>query len=146
MEKMVKKILMICMAVLVSCVAFGMSNNMASAMTLNDLQGRYRVVSAADIGFSGRDGEGCLIELKIDNGNLVGICQNKINGFKPGDVMLKDIWVDNGVVHCTTNYSTSYRWMRSIMNVYNNGASLEVVQSDNKRSEKPCWWKMKRVQ
>ena len=66
----IKSILTIfCLAVLLPCAVLMMNTGTASAMTLADLQGNYRVQDQ----HNSSEFAGCIITLKMENGELIGI-------------------------------------------------------------------------
>ena len=126
MQKMKSVLMMSCLTVLLSCAALMITTPTASAMTLNDLQGKYRIVD-------GKDGSsGTIISMTTRNGELVGIIERVSSGAKyldNGAVFARDFFVDNGTVRCKAlQYHDSYYDMTVV--VRSNGSTLEFYWGD----------------
>ena len=134
---------MTCLAVVAACLAFMSNGNVANAMTLQDLQGTYRIVDADTIW--GDRAQGGLVELKYTEDGLVGIGKNNPDdgfGFRSGDEVIYDVWIDEGKINCKVSYSRASQGWVSTMEVYNNGATIKLTQNGK---EKPLFWVMKKV-
>lgn len=136
-------LLMFSFMVLVSCVVFVANNGTASAMTLTDLQGTYRIVDTDTLW--GNNAKGGLVELQNTSDGLAGIAKNSPsngNGFKAGNKVIYDVWVDGDVIHCKADYSIVSCGWDSTIKIYDNGQSLKIVQDENDHS---LFWVLKRV-
>ena len=128
MKLLEKKFMVFCFALVLSCVAFVFNGNMASAMTLSDLEGTYRIVEADNIWSSGN--KGCLVEISMTDKGLVGIQKNDI-GFDAGAIIICDVWVDEGIIHCQVPFKPSGDRQDSVLKVYNNGNMLRAESNRN---------------
>ena len=116
------------------------------AMTLNDLQGRYRVMQIGDeMLSSGIHGAGTIVEFKRDgNGSIVGIV------IKPGSntyltagrEVVQDVFVDNGIITCVWTPSAGFTYEGANFKVYSNGASIRIERSSRPNG---WYWIMKRL-
>ena len=100
MQKMKNGLMMFCLTVLLSCAALMMNTPTASAMTLADLQGDYRIMNSHS---SADNCNGTIISLAMENVELIGRIKKPSSGvanvWKPGDIFMKDVFVQNGNVH-----------------------------------------------
>ncbi|MBR1761124.1 MAG: hypothetical protein IJ741_08095 [Schwartzia sp.] len=122
MQKMKNGLMMFCLTVLLSCAALIMNTPTASAMTLADLQGNYRIVSGYALGSSGTT-----LSLAMENGELIARVKKPSSGvdWNPGDVFMKDVYVDRGTIYCKALVmSSSYSDL--VMVVSSNGSTLEL--------------------
>ena len=129
MKLLEKSFLMICMTALLSFAIFLTNDNHASAMSLSDLQGTYRIVDSDTTQLGGQHSKGGVVELKYIDGELVGIGKNSPSngdGFSAGAKVIYDVWVDAGVIHCKASYSVAIDRKDSILQVYDNGNTLKV--------------------
>ena len=99
MQKMKNGLMMFCLTVLMSCAALIMNTPTASAMTLQDLQGDYRIVAQGNRVIISA---GCIVSFKWENGELIGTATKvtQASGWKVGQIIMQDVYVDNGVVYC----------------------------------------------
>jgi len=99
MLKMKNALMMFCLAVLLPCVALMVNTGTASAMTLADLQGNYRIQDQ----HGSSKFAGCIVTLKMENGELIGTVAKvtRRSGLQEGMIFLEDTYVDNGQVHCS---------------------------------------------
>ncbi len=119
MQKMKNGLMMFCLTVLLSCAALMMNTPAASAMTLADLQGDYRVVENPP----GGNVAGSIISLRMENGNLIGrVKQSNGGDMRNGDIFMQNVFVDQGEVHCKAFYMAGYLDM--VVGVENNGSTL----------------------
>ena len=114
MVKLKNFLMMFCLAVLLPCAVLMMNSGTASAMTLADLQGNYRIQATQH---NGSKFAGCIITLKMENGELIGTVTKatRRSGLQEGMTFLEDVYVDNGKVHCNClvdGYPDSYRATR----------------------------------
>lgn len=123
MIKLKSILTMFCLAVLLPCAVLMMNTGTASAMTLADLQGNYRVQDQ----HNSSEFAGCIITLKMENGELIGIVTKatRQSGLQEGMTFLEDVYVDNGEVHCNclVDGYTYYRPAR--IDVMNGGSVLD---------------------
>ncbi|MBQ8699940.1 MAG: hypothetical protein IJ521_13250 [Schwartzia sp.] len=124
MQKMKNGLMMFCLTVLLSCTALMMNTPTASAMTLADLQGDYRIVSSES---SNKSTTGSVISIQMENGELIARVKKPSSGvdWNPGDVFMKDVYVDRGTIYCKALVmSSSYSDL--VMVVSSNGSTLEL--------------------
>lgn len=129
MKKMKTGLMMVCLTVLLSCAALMMNTPTASAMTLQDLVGDYRVVG----GDAGRI-SGSIVTLKMENGNLIGIVKQKSSGatyWVNGGVFMRDVYVENGVIHCQAIQGNDDVFSDMVVEVYSNGKTLRYIWNSN---------------
>ena len=137
-----KNLLMVCLAVMVSCISLCFYGGTANAMTLSDLQGTYRITGSDTVW--GDAARGGLVEIRKTGKGFVGIARNTTsngNGFRAGDEVIYDVWVDSGVIHCKADYSIASRGWDSTIKVYNGGQTLRVEQNDKPK----LFWVLERV-
>ncbi len=77
MQKMKNGLMMFCLTVLLSCAALMMNTPTASAMTLADLQGDYRIMNSHS---SASKCNGTVISLSMENGELIGRIKRPSSG------------------------------------------------------------------
>ena len=126
MQKMKTVLMMFCLTVLLSCAALMMNTPTASAMTLNDLQGDYRVVG----GMTSKT-IGCVISLVTENGELVGKVKKVSPSIKwhVGQTVIQNIFVNQGTIYCQslTDGENNDIWSdNDTMLVYNNGGKIKI--------------------
>lgn len=124
MQKMKNGLMMVCLTVLLSCAALMMNTPTASAMTLADLQGDYRVQDSQMVTIFA----GCVITLQFEKGELVGRVKKatRKSELQEGQIFLEDVYVENGKVHCNClvdGYTDSYR--ATTIDVINGGKILD---------------------
>jgi len=128
MQKMKNSLMMFCLTVLLSCAALMMNTPTASAMKLSDLQGDYRIVSSES---SNKRTTGSIISIQMENGELIARVKKPSSGvdWNPGDVFMKDTFVDNGKVHF--QMLSQYGWYKpSFMKISGNGSTLTLHWDD----------------
>ncbi len=128
--------MMFCLTVLLSCAAMMMNTGTASAMTLADLAGDYRIVAKS----ANTDASGCIVSLRWENGELIGTATKVTSrsGWKTGQIFMQNVYVDNGTIYCQctpdgptyAEYLWDYR-----LKIFNNGAILKVVNVDRDYAE-----------
>ena len=136
MQKMKNGLMMFCLTVLLSCAALMMNTPTASAMGLADLQGDYRLVKIADwMPGIGCRNKGLIISWVRENGDYLGIVKKTVNEpdchNKVGDQVITGVYVENGIVHCSLNYTPGLSRNDCTLRIYNNGATLQVIDDDN---------------
>lgn len=123
MKKM-KTMLLVCFAMLMGMMAFSMNAPSASAMTISDLQGMYRVQSGSATGSE--------IRVQLKDGDLVGeiVRLRGINGtfsyWEVGSLYFKDGYVENGKVKVAVLWYNGMHANGYTMSIYNNGATLSI--------------------
>ena len=145
MQKMKSGLMMFCLTVLLSCAALMMNTPTASAMTLQDLAGNYRIVRGA--GPNTDSARGSIVTFADEYGDMV--CRmtkpSQTCQFDIGDVIATNIFIDNGYVHCTVN-TAPYDSHSLFIQVYDNGATLRFVGEKNGRIDpSDFWWEFHRV-
>lgn len=133
MTKMKNGLMMFCLTVLLSCAALMMNTPTASAMTLQDLQGDYRIVAQ---GNRVLHSAGCIVSFKWENGELIGTATKvtQKSGWKVGQIIMQDVYVDNGVVYCQfTPDGSGYAdtMFNYKLQIFNNGKVLKVADIDD---------------
>ena len=130
MQKMKNGLLMACLTVLLSCAALMMNAPTASAMTLADLQGEYRVLSSQCHAF------GSIISLQIEDGALIGRVKQKsadAEGWVNGGIFMRDVYVENGKIHCRAINFYDDLFTDMTVDVESNGAMLYFEEHMNTR-------------
>lgn len=124
MQKMKNGLMMFCLTVLLSCAALMMNTPTASAMTLADLQGDYRVVGGTE------NVTGSIVSLRMENGILTGTVKQKSSSatyWVNGGVFMRDVWIENGVIHCQAIGGNDDVFRDVTLEVYSNGKTLRYV-------------------
>ena len=126
MQKMKSGLMMVCLTVLLSCAALMMNMPTASAMSLRDLCGDYRITDAYPAGHS----QGTIISFTIENGEFIGRVKKAASGvaWNPGDIYMKDVYVDNGKMHCQILREDVW-YSACPVNVSSNGATIQVIDT-----------------
>lgn len=126
MQKMKNGLMMFCLTVLLSCAALMMNTPTASAMTLNDLQGTYRIQPNDFVSFSA-----CVVDIRLEKGELIGRITKatRRSELEVGTIFMEDFYVQNGQVHCNVLVDgyKDYR-VTAKVDIYNNGAILDVIR------------------
>ena len=119
MQKMKNGLMMFCLTVLLSCAALMMNTPAASAMSMADLQGDYRVVENPP----GSYVSGSIISLRMENGTLIGrVKQANGKDWNNGDIFMQNSYVDQGKLHCRARYISNFLDMT--VGIEDNGATL----------------------
>ncbi len=130
MQKMKNGLMMFCLTVLLSCTALMMNTPTASAMTLNDLQGDYRIVYT-----KGEDGIfGTIVSLRMEDGNLIGRVKQKSSGAENwvnGGIFMRNVYVENGKIYCRAIHRYDDLFFDMEVEIYSNGAKLCFVEHMN---------------
>ena len=134
-------LIMACLAVMVACMAFMSNGSVADAMTLQDLQGTYRVMSSEHLNMIGVNPEGTFVNMVYNNGELVGTVKKSgsKSNLKAGKVVIADVFVDNNKVTCTWTCSAGMDWSDCAMISYDKGNIIKIVHNAHHS------WTMKRV-
>lgn len=134
-------LIMACLAVMVACMAFMSNGSVADAMTLQDLQGTYRVMSSEHLNSIGVNPEGTFVNMVYNNGELVGTVKKSgsKSNLKAGREVIADVFVDNNKVTCTWTCSAGFDWSDCVMISYDNGNIIKIVHNSYHS------WTMKRV-
>ena len=124
MQKMKTGLMMFCLTVLLSCAALMMGTPTASAMTLADLQGDYRIVRSES---AHTETNGSIISIQMENGELIARVKKPSSSVKwnPGDIFMKDTYVDNGKVHFQMLTGAGF-YTSSFMVIHGNGSTLDL--------------------
>ncbi len=145
MQKMKSGLMMFCLTVLLSCAALMMNTGTASAMTLQDLCGDYRIVGetrALKAYYCSQIG--CIVSFNMEDGTFIGK-QKDASGKLTGHDYITNVYVHNGTIHCWANIqglkSRNDCWIR----IYNNGATLEIVDNDPIHGDEPVFLKLSRM-
>ena len=128
MQKMKNGLMMFCLTVLLSCAALMMNTPTASAMTLADLQGTYRIVRGDPCI---KETIGSTISLAMENGELVGRVQRPSSNAKywsSGDIFISDVFVDNGTVNMQLDNSYG-TLVPGFMKIQSNGGTLKLFKN-----------------
>ncbi len=142
MTKMKNGLMMFCLTVLLSCAALMMNAPTASAMSLADLQGTYRVVEFDSLWSGmGYRAKGRVISLKMEDGQLIGRVAQKDGDWEVGEEMIHHVFVDNGTVNCTV-YIGSGKDVECIMRISQNGSTIRF---DNSGSGPEHLWTLRRI-
>lgn len=151
MQKMKTGLMMFCLTVLLSCAALMMNTPTASAMTLADLQGDYRVVRTAKwLRDQGANNTGLIISWVYEDGEYLGrikkIPQGVDSNFlNPGDSVISNVYIENGTPHCILRYSYGNRRNNCYIKVLDNGGTLQVVDYEPIYSSEPVAWELHRI-
>ena len=134
-------LIMACLALMVACMAFMFNGSVADAMTLQDLQGTYRVMSSEQLHMIGVNSEGTFVNMVYNNGDLVGTVNKpgSKSNLEAGQEIIADVFVSDNKVTCTWTCSAGIDWSDCEMISYNNGNIIKIVHRDFHS------WTMKRV-
>ena len=134
-------LIMACLAVMVACMAFMSNGSVADAMTLQDLQGTYRVMSSEHLNMIGVNPEGTFVNMVYNNGDLVGTVKKpgSKSNLKAGREVIADVFVSNNKLTCTWTCSAGMDWSDCEMRSYDNGSIIKIVHNGYHS------WVMKRV-
>lgn len=93
------------------------------AMTLQDLQGTYRVMSSEHFNIIGVNPEGTFVNMVYNNGDLVGTVKKSgsKSNLKAGREVIADVFVSNNKVTCTWTCSAGMDWSDCEMISYDKG-------------------------
>lgn len=126
-----------------SCVVVLIVSSDAKAMTLEDLQGDYRIIEEGDTLHTwGVHSDGSIVTLSYENDDLAGRVKkpSKGCGFVAGDQFLSDVYVDNGTAYCQFSALPGFT-KNSVINIYNHGATIRIQA----REAKGYFWVLKRL-
>ncbi len=130
------------MAIITLCV----SDSKASAMTLADLQGDYRVVGVE--GFAAwYSAKNSIITFAIENGDLVGRITKKSQsaGLDLNAAVIYNVFVDNGIVHCDLTPHNGFS-SSCVMVIYDHGGTLRLVDEGAYKEKKQDYmWELRRL-
>lgn len=79
---------------------------------------------------------GCIVSFKWENGELIGTATKvtQKSGWKVGQIIMQDVYVDNGVVYCQfTPDGSGYAdtMFNYKLQIFNNGKVLKVADIDD---------------
>ena len=134
-------LIMACLALMVACMAFMFNGSVADAMTLQDLQGTYRVMSSENLNEIGVIPEGTFVNMVYNNGDLVGTVKKpgSKSYLEAGNEVIADVFVSDNKVTCTWTCSAGMDWSDCEMITYDHGNIIKIVHNDFHS------WTMKRV-
>ena len=145
MQKMKNGLMMFCLTVLLSCAALMMNTPTASAMTLADLQGDYRIIwECSAFRHYGCNNKGCIVSFVMEDGALVGK-QKDVSGKLTGHVYVYNVYVQNGTAHCSLSYSPGLNRSDCWIKISNNGAVLEIVDNAPIHDDEPVAFRLNRL-
>ena len=151
MQKMKNGLMMFCLTVLLSCAALMMNATTADAMGLADLQGDYRVVGTAKwLRDRGANNTGLIISWVYEGGEYLGKIKTIPQGvdsnlLEPGDIVISNVYIENGTAHCSLRYSYGNRRDNCYIKVLNNGTTLQIVDYEPIYTNESVAWKLQRM-
>ncbi|MBQ7515236.1 MAG: hypothetical protein IJS96_03045 [Schwartzia sp.] len=131
------------MAILLSFATLALNAPTASAMTLADLQGDYRVVDVQGYSTMYGSAKGSVIAFSIENEDFIGKIKKKGQTCSSdvGEAVVYNVFIDRGLVNCNITPCAGYG-ADCIMVVYNNGETLRLVDKndyDNGQANQYIW-------
>lgn len=126
MQKMKNGLMMFCLTVLLSCAVLMMNTPTASAMTLADIHGDYRITDS----YPNDAWKGMIIAYAMEDGELIGRvkkCPSTVDG-TIGYIFMKDVYVDNGNVYAQV-LQNGGSYSSFPVKVFSNGATLQVINT-----------------
>lgn len=150
MQRMKSGLMMFCLTVLLSCAALMMNTSTASAMTLMDLQGDYRIVGAPENGTYTTPTKGSIVTFANEDGDLIGRITkpSHTSPYSVGDPCLVNIYVDNGVIYGTWVFEhNGYREVddQIIIRVFNHGGTLRIEGDKKSGNSQDFYWELRRL-
>lgn len=136
----------ICLAVLFS-FAFLLANvPAASATSMSDLQGQYRLVNSPKNGTYTTKSRGSIVTFSYEGDDLVGRMTkaSPTSTFHNGDIVFTNMYVDNGELHATIVFD-EYDQDVVVIRVFENGSFLRVEGDKRSGNKQELYWDMRKI-
>ena len=119
------------LAMFLTGIGGALGTSEAKAMTVDDLVGTYRVTETKTISdwISHMRGAVVSFEQKDDGDYMMKVVKPSSGTlFDAGDALVTDMYVMDGIIHCTWNEASVVDGRDAILNVYNGGQTLKIQE------------------
>lgn len=145
MQKMKNGLMMFCLTVLLSCAVLMMNAPTASAMTMQDLCGDYRITwETRAMRAYHCEQKGNIVSFVMEDGAFIGK-KKEVSGKPTDHNYVTNAYVENGTLHCTLNIQGLRARTDCWIRISNNGAVLEIVDNDPIHGDEPVFFELHRI-
>lgn len=136
----------VCMAALFSFVFLLANVPAASAASMSDLQGQYRLVNSPPDGTYTTKSRGSIVTFGYEGDDLVGRMTkaSPTSTFRDGDVVFTNMYVDNGELHATIIFG-DYDQSVVVIRVFEDGRFLRVEGDKRSGNDQDLFWDMRKI-